>query len=132
MTTAHPSSVQHIPRMPSDLATQRTIMAADRTLMAWIRTALSMLSFGFTIYKVLQTLASQSKLQYPRSPEAVGLFLAALGTACMVFGTVGYWLELTDLQASGRFRRGRSVLWIGAIISLAGVTLFYTIIRRIA
>ncbi len=130
MTTAH--SPEHIPSMPSDLGARRTIMAADRTLMAWIRTALSMLSFGFTIYKVLETLASQSKLEHPRSPEVVGLALAALGTACMVFGTVGYWLELTDLQAGGRFRRNRSVLWIGAIISLAGVTLFYTIIRRIA
>jgi uncharacterized membrane protein YidH (DUF202 family) len=39
----------------TDLALRRTVMAADRTLMAWVRTALSMISFGFTIYKLLQS-----------------------------------------------------------------------------
>ena len=47
------------PRLPGDLGELRTIMAADRTLMAWVRTSLSMLSFGFTIYKVLDTAAKQ-------------------------------------------------------------------------
>ena len=36
------------------LAASRTLMAADRSLMAWVRTGLSMISFGFTIYKILQ------------------------------------------------------------------------------
>jgi putative membrane protein len=35
------------------LALDRTRMAAERTLMAWVRTALSMIGFGFTIYKFL-------------------------------------------------------------------------------
>ncbi|WP_208102982.1 DUF202 domain-containing protein, partial [Escherichia coli] len=38
----------------TELAADRTLMAADRSLMAWVRTALSMISFGFTIYKILQ------------------------------------------------------------------------------
>jgi hypothetical protein len=37
----------------TDMALSRTLTAADRTLMVWIRTRLSMLSFGFTIYKFL-------------------------------------------------------------------------------
>ena len=36
-------------------------MAADRTLMAWIRTTLSMISFGFTIYKFLQAMFESGK-----------------------------------------------------------------------
>ena len=36
------------------LAPDRTRLAADRTLMAPVRTALSMIGFGFTIYKFLQ------------------------------------------------------------------------------
>ena len=35
----------------TDLGFQRTAMAHERTLMAWIRTAVSLISFGFTIYK---------------------------------------------------------------------------------
>ena len=41
------------PKLADVLATERTRMAADRTLMGWIRTALSMIGFGFTIYKFL-------------------------------------------------------------------------------
>lgn len=130
MSTVTRGRLHRPPRMPSDLGAQRTVMAADRTLMAWIRTALSMLSFGFTIYKFLETVAQQTPLAHPHSPRQVGLFLAGLGTACMVFGTISYWLTLRDLHKTERFRLGRPVLWIGMIISIAGVTLFYTIVRR--
>lgn len=116
--------------MPSNLSLQNTIMSADRTLMSWIRTALSMLSFGFTIYKFLSTIAQTTPLEHARSPQQVGLFLTALGTACMVFGTISYWMTLRELQSTERFRLARPVLWIGVIISVAGVTLFYTIVRR--
>ena len=54
MTTPQPRSAQELAEDRTDMATSRTLMAADRTLMAWIRTSLSMLSFGFTIYKVLE------------------------------------------------------------------------------
>jgi putative membrane protein len=45
-----------------DLGVMRTMMAADRTLMAWIRTSLSMLTFGYTIYKVLQEIREIGKI----------------------------------------------------------------------
>ena len=130
MSTASPHPLHRPPRLPSDLGAKRTVMAADRTLMAWVRTALSMLSFGFTIYKFLETVAQQSAVPPPHSPQQVGLFLAALGTACMVVGTISYWTTLQDLQAVERFRLGRPALYIGVIISLAGIGLFYTIALR--
>jgi uncharacterized membrane protein YidH (DUF202 family) len=76
------------------MGAMRTIMAADRTLMAWIRTSLSMLSFGFTIYKFLQTIASEGPMEHPNSPQQVGLFLTGMGVASIVFGTLGYWVTL--------------------------------------
>jgi uncharacterized membrane protein YidH (DUF202 family) len=36
------------------LAMDRTWLAHERTLMAWVRSAASMISFGFTVYKVFQ------------------------------------------------------------------------------
>jgi len=40
----------------TSLAMERTYWAAERTPMGWIRTALAMISFGFTIGKLSQTL----------------------------------------------------------------------------
>ncbi len=49
-----PKTSSELATQRTNLAVKRTLMGADRTLMAWVRTALSMISFGFTIYKVLQ------------------------------------------------------------------------------
>ena len=121
----------HTGILPSDLGEIRTIMAADRTLMAWIRTSLSMLSFGFTIYKFLQTIASTGKMEHPNSPQTVGLFLTGMGVAAIVLGTIGYWITLRDLQKVEHFRLGRPVLLMALIMSLAGVASFVSIATRL-
>ena len=106
----HGAVIHRPPVLPSDLGELRTIMAADRTLMAWIRTSLSMLSFGFTIYKFLQSVGGQAPLEHPESPRQVGLFLVGMGVAAIVLGTFGYWVTLKDLQRTETFRIGRPVL----------------------
>jgi hypothetical protein len=85
-------------------------MAADRTLMAWMRTALSMISFGFTIYKFLETVGQHTPLAHPHSARQVGLFLVGLGTVSMILGTISYWTTLRDLKKAGPFRLGRPAL----------------------
>jgi putative membrane protein len=113
--------------LPEDMGEIRTIMGADRTLMAWIRTALSMLSFGFTIYKFLEAIAAEDKMNHPDSPRQVGLFLAAVGIACIVLGTIDYWVTLRDLAKVEKFRLGRPVLLLALIMSVAGLALFISI-----
>lgn len=119
------------PMLPNDLGAIRTILAADRTLMGWIRTALSMLSFGFTIYKLLKALADHGQIARTNSPQHVGMFLAAVGTGAMLLGTVSYWVTLREIARSGPFRMGRSVLLVALIMSLAGLTLFIAIAKRL-
>lgn len=120
-----------MPRLPHDLGTLRTVMAADRTLMAWVRTSLSMLSFGFTIYKFLETAAQQGALDRPHSPQYVGLFLTGMGTASMILGVVSYWATLKDLQRTEAFRLGRPTLLISAIMTIAGIAMFLGIAGRV-
>jgi len=43
----------------TELALDRTNLAHERTLMAWVRTAVSLISFGFTIYKFFQYMREQ-------------------------------------------------------------------------
>lgn len=119
------------PWLPGDLGEMRTIMAADRTLMAWIRTSLSMMSFGFTIYKFLESMAQGGQLPHSDSPQRVGLFLCAAGTAAIVLGTIAYWGTLKELRRIEEFRLGRSVLVMALIMCLASILLFVGIATRL-
>ena len=123
--------IGNTPILPQDLGGTRTIMAADRTLMAWIRTALSMMSFGFTIYKFLDVMASKGTLERADSPQRVGLFLVGMGIAAMVLGTISYWITLRDVRRADQFRLGRPVLIMALIMAVAGVVLFITIAGRL-
>lgn len=58
-----------LPHLSKDLGGMRTIMAADRTLMAWLRTSLSMLSFGFTIYKFLESAVTRTRSNMRTRPS---------------------------------------------------------------
>jgi putative membrane protein len=113
-------------------------MAADRTLMAWVRTALSMISFGFTIYKVLEGLqqsnsdvVSKATQAVKASPENVGLFLIGLGTVSMVMGTIEYWHNLRELRKMQYFRIFRPAFVMALVISITGLATFVSVIAKI-
>ncbi len=116
------------------LAETRTRMAADRTMMAWIRTALSLFSFGFTIYKVLQAFEEAGKVLSGaniNTPRVVGLFLTGMGTVAMLIGTIQYVMCLHELAPNGRFPIARPPLIMGVLMSVSGVLLFIGIIARV-
>ncbi len=61
--------------------------------MAWIRTALSLLSFGFTIYTVLRAFEERGGVlpgENINTPRVVGLLLTGAGTVAMLMGTTQY------------------------------------------
>jgi inner membrane protein YidH len=113
-----------------DMARTRTVQAADRTLMAWIRTALSMISFGFTIYKFLQGLheAATIQLRHPQGPRELGLFLAALGTASVVIGLVQYRHVLRETLGPST-HAGLTAYVAGAVL-LLGVLVCFGLVTR--
>jgi putative membrane protein len=115
----------------TDLATRRTIMSADRTLMAWVRTALSMISFGFTIYKLLEGF-QESGLALGRfqSPRMMGLFLTGLGTVSMLAGILEHSSALKEFREQKIVRVWRPTFVIALIMSLTGLFLFVSIIYR--
>ena len=116
----------------TNLAATRTLMAADRTLMAWVRTSLSMSSFGFTIYKVLQGFAEAGvTLPGAHTPRFVGLFLTGLGTLAMVMGTAQYAQALRDLRRYMDISPARPVLMIAVFMSLMGLFLFFSIVIKL-
>jgi putative membrane protein len=114
-----------------DLGAMRTIMAADRTLMAWIRTALSLLSFGFTIYKILQEVEKSVSLPQQESPRNIGVILAVAGTVAMVMGTIEYWLTLHELQQDHHFWHFRPALIMALLMCISGIILIFGILARL-
>lgn len=116
----------------TDLATTRTLMAADRTLMAWTRTALSMISFGFTIYKLLEGFREAGvHLAHPHSPRSIGLFLTGMGTVSMLLGTIEYWRFILSLREYHPVSIWRPTFFVALVMALSGSILFMSIIIRL-
>jgi inner membrane protein YidH len=117
----------------TDLAIQRTVMASERSLMAWVRTSLSMIGFGFTIYKFFQYLPEEiasGNIQRPQAPRNLGLTLVALGTLALVGAAWQHRRFLNEIGAI-QARHIYSISFMVAIlVILIGVITFYGILLR--
>jgi putative membrane protein len=117
----------------TDLALQRTIIAADRTLMAWIRTALSMIGFGFTIYKFFQYQAEEiaaGNIRRPQAPRNLGLSLIALGTLALAAAT---WQHRKFLKAIGASEKQHMIsisVVVAMVVILIGLVTFYGVLLK--
>ena len=114
------------------LALDRNRMAAERTLMAWVRTALSMISFGFTIYKFLQVIDEQSTIPVlrPSAPRNVGLVLTGLGTFVVVIASIQHWNYVKNLRTDEPYKPWDLSFIVACLIALLGALLFGSIIIR--
>ena len=119
-------------KMTDILALDRTRMAAERTLMAWVRTALSMISFGFTIYKFLQVLQEQSRLLTlrPQTPREVGLTLTGIGTFAVIIACVQHWKYIKKLRPDQPYKPWDLAFIVACLIGFLGLLIFVSIIFR--
>jgi len=69
------------------LAFQRTRLAADRNMMAVTRTSLSLISFGFTIYKVIEGIQGTGQLR-DHAARNFGVTLILIGIVTLIAGIV--------------------------------------------
>ncbi|MGB6677210.1 MAG: DUF202 domain-containing protein [Terriglobales bacterium] len=117
----------------TDLAILRTINASERTLMAWIRTSISMIGFGFSIYKFFQYLPEEiaaGNIRRPQAPRNLGLTLIALGTVALTAAAWQHRRFLNDIGAS-QTRHVWSISFIVAMaVILIGAVTFYGVLLR--
>jgi putative membrane protein len=119
----------------TQLALQRSFLAAERTLMAWIRTSISMIGFGFTLAKLFQSLAQSNVLI--RGPagnvwtaEGVGMVLISLGTFALIFAVFDHRRELKQLQAVGLEARFSLTLTVASVLAILGVMALVSLVAN--
>ena len=127
------NALLHISRAKPTASNKRTIIAAERTLMAWVRTALSMIGFGFTIYKFFQYLPQElaaGNIRRPQAPRNLGMTLIALGTLALVAAAWQHRVFLNEIGMSQK-RHIWSISFVVAIfVVLIGVIAFYGVLLR--
>lgn len=112
----------------TDLAVYRTALAASRSLMAWVRTGLSMIGFGFTIFKFLDAVSDRVS---PDAARNAGLFLVGLGTVSVIFGSLEYWQFAKELKQDFQAPVRRFPLLMAAAVFLIGLAIFAGGLARI-
>ena len=119
-------------KMADILALDRTRLASERTLMAWVRTALSMISFGFTIYKFLQVVQEQSQVAAlrPQAPRELGLTLIGIGTFAVIVASVQHWNYVKKLRPDQPCKIWDLTLVVACLIALLGLLMFGSILFR--
>lgn len=110
----------------NELAVMRTRLALERTLDAWVRTALSMISFGFTIYKFLQQVQEQrpGPPETPYAARNIGLALAAMGTLALLLALYQHVRDYERLGLSPLRRPVSVSLITGGLIVVLGLLVF--------
>ena len=122
-----PEAIETALKVADILAYERTRMAADRTLMGWIRTALSMIGFGFTIYKFMQSI-EESRLASKQSPEAVGLTLIGIGVFSLTIACLQHWKFIKDLRPDMPYKPWDLTFIVAFLIGSVGVVMFISIV----
>ncbi|HEY4075547.1 MAG TPA: DUF202 domain-containing protein [Rhizomicrobium sp.] len=106
-------------------------MAADRTLMAWVSTGLSLLTFGFVIYKILAEHRVEGVvIPGGNTPINVGMFLIVSGTIAILMGIGSYIRTLLQLRPLQRFGLVQPSLILALLMAGLGLFLCIGIVAR--
>ncbi|HZZ01200.1 MAG TPA: DUF202 domain-containing protein [Candidatus Baltobacteraceae bacterium] len=105
----------------TQLAYDRTWLAYERTMQAWVRTAISSITFGFSVYKLSDLVAPDGRRGRLAGPHDLGIVLVCLGLIALAMATVEYRQSIKVLRLEyGRRPRSTSV-WFAGAIALLGI-----------
>jgi putative membrane protein len=121
---------QELAERNTSLAIGRSRLAVERTLMAWVRTSLSMISFGFTIFKFLQDLVKVGSARISdRGPRNFGLALVGLGTVALIAATIQYWRRMREFRdQSSRKKLFPLAFFVAIAIAFLGGLVFFSMV----
>ena len=115
------------------LALERTFLAHERTLMAWTRTSVSLISFGFTLFKFFQYLAAREPEKYAASilgPRTIGVLMVGIGTFMLALAAVTHRKKMIELRKNYPQARFSQAFILAFLISLLGALMFTATLFR--
>lgn len=118
----------------TDLAIERTYWAAERTLMGWVRTALSMISFGFTIGKLGQV--AEIEVRSLRGMKTIGAgtiayLLVVVGTMALLAAALQYSLRVQELCQKGLRRQPSIAFIVSVLLAVLGIAAFGSLVMKL-
>ena len=117
-----------------DLALRRTFLAHDRTLMAWIRTSVSLISFGFSIYKFFQYLAGTERTAPPHTlfgPRQFALSMIGVGILSLAIASIDYRRAVKMLEQEHATVYRPLTGKLAGLLCLLGTSLFIVVLFRL-
>ena len=119
----------------SESAVFNTKFAAERTMMAAVRTSLSLIGFGFTIYKFFESVVhalGANGLVRIHAPRRVGATLVSIGLFVLIASTWQHWRFLRELKRETHQQFPISISLISAILlSITGSVILITMLVRL-
>ena len=109
------------------LALERTYLAYERTLMAWTRTSVSLISFGFTLFKFFEYLAERDPAKYTHQilgPRTIGVLMIGIGTFMLLLASILHKRKMIQLSKHYPEAKFSESLLLAVLISILGILMF--------
>ena len=112
----------------NELALERNRLANERTMMAWIRTSVSLISFGFSIYKFFDFFpGGRTPSTGIIGPRRFAMGMIGIGLFALA-GAVGQHIwDAHVIHKPGTGRQSLATL-VAALVALAGVLAMVAVI----
>jgi len=116
--------------LSNELARERSREAAERTLLAWVRTCLSLITFGFAIYKFRYLIQGKYLDKSADTAAAIlGLCFMLVGILAMVVATVEHSKVIKRLRSDDfLYTRSGLGMIVSIAVALVGVLAFITVL----
>ncbi|MGZ3576739.1 MAG: YidH family protein [Vulcanimicrobiaceae bacterium] len=112
------------------MAYDRTRVAYERTMLAWIRTATSLITFGFTVYKLFDVVEARGKQRGFIGPHEFGLVLVCMGLLSLVLAAIEYRQSLAELGAEYHGKSHSTAVVLAILVGILGIVALIAILLR--
>ena len=112
------------------LALERTFLAYERTLMAWTRTSVSLISFGFTLFKFFQYMVERDPVKHAENvlgPKTIGVLMIGIGTFMLLLAAIMHARKMIELRKSYPEAQFSQSVILAFLISLLGLLMLIAI-----